>query len=278
VRDVRGEPSHLLERFLEAAQCLVENGRQPSHLVFGIVDRKALAEAFGGDRARVLRYPLDGRQRATGEDVSAESRNGDGDRQAERKNERQLPYLLARRLFRTGDLNDDVRVADGAPPHLELLPTGQDAHRRGLGRDRNNPFAADRLALGHGPTERLAVTEQQFRAVRTPDLHPRQALLRIELFQLVQHEVAVRRLIQAGDDPEQIVAQLLVERVGYAAADEGVDGKGVNAEHHDHRADVPDGQPDAHAVRSPPGGSAIAANAGGHGSPSRSRNPTPRTV
>ena len=37
VRDVAGEPPHLLERRLEPAQRLVEHRRQPSHLVVRIV-------------------------------------------------------------------------------------------------------------------------------------------------------------------------------------------------------------------------------------------------
>ncbi len=73
-----------------------------------------------------------------------------------------------------------------------------------------------------------------------------------EPFWLVQHDGAIRRLVQARRSPDEILPKLLIERLREAAIDEDVHGKDVHAEHDDHGREVPERQPYPHAVGSPP--------------------------
>src|SRR6185295_11295068 len=109
------------------------------------------------------------------------------------------------------------------------------------------------------------VAKQQL-AGGVPDLRP--GMLFDRLF-AVPRDAAFRRLFDHHGGPLEVAAQLLVEDLGGAAAHVREDGARVDAEDERHGRDVPQRQLQAHAVRSPPAP---------HGSPSRSRNPTPRTV
>src|SRR4029453_15673695 len=51
VRDVGGEMPHLVERSFEAAERLVEDGRQSPHFILRVRDGKAITETLGSDGA-----------------------------------------------------------------------------------------------------------------------------------------------------------------------------------------------------------------------------------
>lgn len=107
VRDVGCEAPHLVERLLESAECLVEDGGQAAHLVFGVVHGQASAEALGGDRPRALGHALDGAQRAARQRERADAGDGHRERKAERQHQPEVAQLLLHRRFGLRDLDDD---------------------------------------------------------------------------------------------------------------------------------------------------------------------------
>jgi hypothetical protein len=266
MRHIGGESAHLLERLFQAAQRGVEHGGEPAHLVVRIVHRQAIVEPRGGNRPRVFGHPFDRREGAAGQRIAADSRDGHRDGQPEHQHHGKLAHLCLHRRLGPSDLDDDARGRERAAERTAL---GQDAHVAVAAGDRHDAFAHG-AALRNRPELGLRVPVDDARAIAAPDLDPRQGEIRVDALRRIDHVHAVFGLIQTGVDPGEVLPQLSIERFGGVAVDEGVDGDNIDAEHDDHRRDVPQRQPHTDAVRLPP--------AGVHGSPSRRMKPTPRTV
>src|SRR5436309_1845170 len=103
-------------------------------------------------------------------------------------------------------------------------------------------------------------------SVQTPDLQPGAVAFPCLV---VGRNRAVRTLSQHIGGPVEIIPQPFVQSAGDIIADQLEHNPRIDGEHNDHDAHVPERQPDAHAPRT---------NPLFHGSPSRSINPTPRTV
>ena len=278
VRDIGREPPHLIERRFETTQRFVEHRRQTAHLVLWIGHRQPVGQARRGDRLRAQGHLLDGRERAAGQHVAAQSGDTDGQRQSEHENQQQIADLLAHRFLRSCDLHDHAPVADQRAvlrvldARAHIAAAAHHPHRRAGGRKRDDGLLAagdEALCVGQRPAHGFAVPQQQFAAVITPDLDPGRFLFEQQIDLRSRHHESARAFVHGRRRPVEVGAQPVVERLRRAAADEHVDRHGVDGEDGHHDGDVPHREPHAHGVRSPPPA---------HGSPSRNMNPTPRTV
>ena len=262
VRNVGREPAHLRERRFEPAEHLVDHEREPSELVPRVVDRQAIAQPIGGNRASALRDAIDGSERAPRERVPADAGGEHRERQTEQQRDDQIANRPPHARFRSRHLQHD-----GTSGNLRM--SAQDAKGNRPRRHDHDPVVRaprqiaarrNRLSLG----DRRAVQEL---AVGAPDLQPR-ALLVVARRPLEPRQRSVRLLFRHFGRPAEVAAQTVVERSRGALVHEPEQASGVDREDNDHRGRVPEREPksDARLRHASPG------------SPSRSMKPTPRTV
>src|SRR5207247_6750909 len=78
VRRVRREAAKLLERAVETRQRVVEDPGELSEFVVRVLHRQSCAQRVRGDLPRRFRHRADGRQDATGEEISTGDCQDDG--------------------------------------------------------------------------------------------------------------------------------------------------------------------------------------------------------
>ena len=198
---------------------------------------------------------------------------------------RQPPHLISHEQLGSGDLDDYPLVAHGLsravvkPQRRRRREDAVDGVRRWNRHDAVTGLREELFGLRYRVHFGLGGPEHDVAAVRAgaaacvvgaPDLQPRRVAPEAAFF-LEPSERAVGQLVGHRRGPLVVVADLGVERIRGAAADEDVDARGVHGEDHDHGRDVPERQRDAQTMGAQPGQHS-------HASPSRSMKPTPRTV
>ena len=275
MRYVSGKPPHLIERPLETAERLVEHAGQPAHLVVRVVHWKPVVQPLCSDGPGVAGHPLDWRQRPAGEHIAAKPRRRDRHRKSKDEQQREVAQLGSLGRVRTSDLDHDTGISKWP---LQSSALGHDSHRSIWRFQCSDPLRGG-PALGNLAEHRLSIPIHEARPIAAPHLDPGQREIGVETLGLVQHVHAAVIHIQTGVDPVEVLAELAIQRLGHAAADEDVHPAHVDAEHHHHGEDIPEREPHPDAVGSPPPLGTGGWHAGrAHGSPSRSMKPTPRTV
>ena len=99
MRRVGREPAELIERRFEPCERVVDDAGEAADFIVLVGNRQALVEAFSGDAPRVGRQMIDRRERSAGEDIPANARQSDHERQTKDEDGQHFGQLLSEPLF-----------------------------------------------------------------------------------------------------------------------------------------------------------------------------------
>src|SRR5213082_1335636 len=111
MRSVTGETPQLIERPLQLPE-----------LVFGIIDRQTLTQAFRRDLLRLARHSAQRRESPTRQSITSKTGESERDREAHKQHPHQIRELAPQWFLRVRQANQDASISDSVAAANQANP------------------------------------------------------------------------------------------------------------------------------------------------------------